>query len=68
MGLAGGCTLLRDIKRDEVLTRADVSVPAGRICDELRAQQDALFEVGPPIDRPASAKAERLVPARVPVR
>jgi predicted homoserine dehydrogenase-like protein len=43
MGLAEGCRLLRDVKRDEVLTYDDVALPAGRLCDELRAQQDARF-------------------------
>ncbi|MBA2380348.1 MAG: Gfo/Idh/MocA family oxidoreductase [Blastocatellia bacterium] len=43
MGLAEGCRLKRDIAKDEVLTYADVEVPAGRLCDELRAEQDAFF-------------------------
>ncbi len=43
MGLAEGCRLKRDIAKDEVLTYADVEVPAGRLCDDLRAEQDAFF-------------------------
>jgi predicted homoserine dehydrogenase-like protein len=43
MGLAEGCRLKRDIPKDQVLTYADVDVPAGRLCDKLRAEQDAHF-------------------------
>jgi predicted homoserine dehydrogenase-like protein len=50
MGLAEGCKLLRDVKRDQVLTYADVKLPAGRLADELRAEQNARF-------RPASSAA-----------
>src|SRR5215207_3510584 len=37
MGLAEGCTLLRDVKKDQPLTYADVKMPAGRLSDQLRA-------------------------------
>ena len=43
MGLAEGCRLVRDVPRDEVLTYADVELPAGRLADELRAEQDARY-------------------------
>ncbi len=43
MGLAHGCRLRRSVKRDEVLQRADVEIPEGRLCDRLRAEQDAFF-------------------------
>jgi predicted homoserine dehydrogenase-like protein len=43
MGLAEGCRLKHDILRDKVITYADVVVPAGRLCDRLRAEQDAFF-------------------------
>jgi predicted homoserine dehydrogenase-like protein len=43
MGLAEGCRLKRDLKKDRVLTYDDVDVPAGRLCDQLRAEQDAYF-------------------------
>jgi predicted homoserine dehydrogenase-like protein len=43
MGLAEGCRLKRDVARDQVLTYADVEFPAGRLCDSLRREQDALF-------------------------
>jgi predicted homoserine dehydrogenase-like protein len=43
MGLAEGCRLKRDIPRDYVLTYDDVELPEGRICDKLRAEQNAHF-------------------------
>jgi len=43
MGLAQGCRLKRDILRDQVLTYSDVELPSGRLCDQLRAQQNAHF-------------------------
>jgi predicted homoserine dehydrogenase-like protein len=43
MGLAEGCKLLRDVRKDQVLTYADVEVPQGRIVDQLRAEQDEAF-------------------------
>jgi predicted homoserine dehydrogenase-like protein len=43
MGLAEGCRLTQDVARDTVLTYADVELPAGRLCDRLRAEQVALF-------------------------
>jgi predicted homoserine dehydrogenase-like protein len=59
MGLAEGCRLKRAVKRDEALTYDDVEIPAGRLCDELRREQDALF--APP---PAPRAAQRLVAAQ----
>ena len=47
MGLAEGCRLKRDVARDEALTLDDVEIPIGRLCDELRAEQDKTFAVGP---------------------
>jgi predicted homoserine dehydrogenase-like protein len=43
MGLAEGCTLRRDVRKDTVLTFGDVEVPPGRIHDELRALQTEHF-------------------------
>ncbi|WP_445635017.1 SAF domain protein [Nostoc sp. DSM 114161] len=43
IGLAEGCRLKRDISRDEVLTYDDVELPAGRLCDRLRAEQNSYF-------------------------
>jgi predicted homoserine dehydrogenase-like protein len=46
MGLAEGCRLKRDIKKDQVLAYADVELPEGRLCDRLRAEQSEVFAVG----------------------
>jgi predicted homoserine dehydrogenase-like protein len=43
MGLAEGCRLRRDVPRDQVLTYDDVLLPAGRLSDKLRGEQDAYF-------------------------
>ena len=43
MGLAEGCRLKRDVQRDEVVSYADVEVPARRLVDSLRTEQDQLF-------------------------
>jgi predicted homoserine dehydrogenase-like protein len=43
MGLAEGCRLKHDIPRDKVLTYDDVELPIGRLCDKLRAEQNAHF-------------------------
>lgn len=43
IGVAVGATLKRDIAKDAVLTYADVTLPAGRLVDKLRAEQAALF-------------------------
>ncbi|NJO39807.1 MAG: Gfo/Idh/MocA family oxidoreductase [Cyanobacteria bacterium CRU_2_1] len=54
MGLAEGCRLKRDIAKDQVLTYDDVERPEGRLCDKLRAEQDAYFA-------PAEAKVAATV-------
>lgn len=38
-GLVEGCRLVRDVAQDEVLTYADVTLPPGRLADQLRAEQ-----------------------------
>ena len=38
-GLVEGCTVLRDVAKDEVLTYDDVELPSGRVADRLRAEQ-----------------------------
>ncbi len=43
IGLAEGCRLKRDICQDQVLTYDDVDLPQGRLCDQLRAEQNAYF-------------------------
>jgi predicted homoserine dehydrogenase-like protein len=46
MGLAEGCTLKRDIPRDQALTYDDVELPSGRLGDRLRAEQTEYFGLG----------------------
>ncbi len=46
IGLAEGCRLKRDIPKDQVLTYDDVELPAGRLCDKLRTEQNAYFAQG----------------------
>lgn len=43
IGLAEGCRLKRDIPQDQVLTYDDVELPQGRLCDQLRAEQNVYF-------------------------
>lgn len=45
IGLAEGCRLKRNMARDEVIGYADVEVPAGRLCDRLRLEQNEHFSV-----------------------
>jgi predicted homoserine dehydrogenase-like protein len=43
MGLSEGCRLQADIPKDQPIRYADVERPEGRLCDRLRAEQDAQF-------------------------
>ncbi len=45
MGVAEGCTLVRDVAKDAALTYDDVVVPDGRRIDALKAEQDGLWPV-----------------------
>lgn len=45
IGLAEGCVLRRELLRDTVLPYEDVELPPGRLCDRLRAEQDAYGEM-----------------------
>jgi predicted homoserine dehydrogenase-like protein len=47
MGIGEGCRLKRDIPKDQVLTYADVELPAGRLCDRLRKEQNEHFALLP---------------------
>ena len=38
-GLVEGCTLTRDVAKDDVITYDDVSLPPNRLADQLRAEQ-----------------------------
>lgn len=42
-GLIEGCTLLRDVLKDSVLTYDDVTLPPQRVGDQLRAEQYRFF-------------------------
>ena len=43
IGVAEGCVLRNDVERGQVLTYDDVEVPAGRLCDQLRSEQEEAF-------------------------
>lgn len=43
IGVAEGCTLKRNIAKDEVITYDDVELPPGRLIDKLRKEQETLF-------------------------
>jgi predicted homoserine dehydrogenase-like protein len=43
MGLAEGCKLVNDIKRDQVITWSDIVPPKGSLSHQLRFEQDRLF-------------------------
>lgn len=43
MGLSEGCYLKRDIPINQAISYNDVRLPEGRLCDKLRAEQDAHF-------------------------
>ena len=43
LGIAQGCRLVRDVSKDSVLVYEDVELPPGRLCDELRTEQNVLF-------------------------
>lgn len=45
LGVAEGCILKRDIQKDEVLTYNDVSVPEGRVIDQLLKEQRSYFGI-----------------------
>ena len=40
MGLAEGCRLKRSISKDSPIAFGDVEMPDGRLCDQLRSEQD----------------------------
>lgn len=49
LGVAEGCTLKRDISKDEVISYDDVDVPEGRLIDQLRKEQMQYFSVSPAV-------------------
>jgi predicted homoserine dehydrogenase-like protein len=44
MGLSEGCRLKRDIAKDQAISYKDVEIPAGRLIDSLRAEQNSYFD------------------------
>ena len=44
MSLSDHCVLNRDVKKDEVISYNDVTLPEGRMVDRLREEQIALFD------------------------
>lgn len=46
MALSVDCRLKRAIPKDQPIRYADVSLPTGRTCDRLRAEQDKRFATG----------------------
>jgi predicted homoserine dehydrogenase-like protein len=50
--VAEDARLLRDLAKDEVITYADVQLPADRLVDRLRAEQDERFFGSPAARRP----------------
>jgi predicted homoserine dehydrogenase-like protein len=43
MGIAEDARLKRDIPQDQVLTLDDVELARGKLCVQLRQEQDAFF-------------------------
>lgn len=43
MGISEGCSLKRDVPKDQTVTYDDVVLPAKRVCDRLREEQKARF-------------------------
>lgn len=43
MGLSEGCRLKKNVLKDQVLTYDDVELPAGRLSDQLREEQNRKF-------------------------
>ncbi|WP_353646479.1 Gfo/Idh/MocA family oxidoreductase [Mesorhizobium sp. WSM2239] len=57
LGLAEGCRLKRDVAKDAVLTYDDVELPRGRLCDQLRYEQDIHFFGSAVAESPGAEKA-----------
>lgn len=45
MGLSEGCTLKRNIPKDNAIHYSDVMIPSSRLGDQLRAEQDTIFKI-----------------------
>jgi predicted homoserine dehydrogenase-like protein len=42
IGVSEGCRLSKDVPKDRLVTYDDVELPAGRLCDKLREEQNQL--------------------------
>jgi predicted homoserine dehydrogenase-like protein len=43
IGVSANCRLLRNVSKDEAISYDDVELPLGRLCDQLRREQDLYF-------------------------
>ena len=43
MGVSEGCTLKRNIPKDDAVSYRDINLPKDRLCDQLRQEQDLFF-------------------------
>jgi predicted homoserine dehydrogenase-like protein len=43
MGLSGGCRMNVDVPRDRAIAYSEIALPKERLCDQLRAEQNAHF-------------------------
>jgi predicted homoserine dehydrogenase-like protein len=43
MGLSDGCRLVNAVAKDQLIRKADVEPPEGRLAHRLRTEQDAHF-------------------------
>jgi len=44
MGVAADCRLVRDVAKDTAISYDDIVLPADRLCDKLRLEQDRRFQ------------------------
>ncbi|TGE17334.1 NAD(P)H-dependent oxidoreductase [Hymenobacter elongatus] len=58
LGVAEGCRLLRDVPKDQALTYDDVELPAGRLVDQLRREQEAYFGLSARVSSAEAVAAE----------
>jgi predicted homoserine dehydrogenase-like protein len=47
MGISEGCVLIRPVPKDQAVTYDDVELPANRLCDRLRREQDQMHASTP---------------------
>ena len=66
MGLAQGCRLRRPVPRDAVLTYDDVELPAGRLADVLRVEQEVAFGGAASAPHPFAASRAGMAPLAAP--